>query len=102
MKSLYDERLAAWKSRNVSKGECCEHKHVEFFRESDGSGEGKFVCSSCHNTITSEEHPAKVDEEEGWMKKLGGEDNSIPGDSSNRGMTIEFLVELCTFFNLWK
>lgn len=105
IKTLQDERLAVWhnnSSPTKKGGTTCEHKHVEFFRSSGESSGGTFFCSGCHNPISAEEYPDRVGEELRWMQQLGENDSSVPEDSVNRGVTIDFLVELCSFFNLWK
>ena len=96
--------MAAWKSSSssVKNGTNCNHKHVEFYRDSNDSTMGTFYCSGCRKPVSAEEHPARVEEELRWMHQLGENDSSVPEDSVNRGVTIEFLVELCSFFDLWK
>ena len=104
MKALQSERLVTW-NNNSSTAKApvtCEHKHVEFFRDSSGSNKGTFYCSGCHKSVTAEDYPDRVEEELRWMYQLGENDSSVPEDSVNRGVTIEFLAELCSFFNLWK
>ena len=101
LKTLKEERSAIWNSNNFAtrKESPCLHKHLEYFRDSDDNISGRFFCSACYNHV---QDPDRLEEEVRWMRQLGDNDSSIPEDSANRGVTIEFLLELCTVFNLWN
>ena len=88
MEALPNVRLITWNNNSLSPAKAaaatCEHKHVEFFRDSGDSNKGTFYCSGCHKTVTAEEYLDRVDEKLRRMHRLGGNDISVPEDSVNR------------------
>ena len=97
LKSL-DKKNAHWKTS--SDGSPC--KHLKLYYQNLVYQSEYFVCCDCNYNITEKNDPERYKKEKELMNKVDENDKSDMADAINRGISIAFLVEFCTAFDLWE
>ena len=75
----------------------CDHLFLELWGND-------FVCYDCATRKSSPKftNDEVCQKEHEWRFRLGDNDDSLPVDGIDRGVSIQFLVDFCNAFNLWK
>ena len=94
IKSLKDLESKNSSCKKPPDGSPCDHGFLDY-------REPTFYCADCSIEITETEFPDLYNKEKAVLKQLGKSDDSDEADTMDRGVTIAFLVEFCTAFDLW-